>query len=78
MGNLAVLTETDILGEHGRYAAKKRRRRASDFLTDLTSLSPQDLVVHVDHGIGCYDGLETLQIGNAPHDWFAADLCGRR
>ncbi|MDI9349574.1 MAG: transcription-repair coupling factor [Candidatus Symbiobacter sp.] len=68
VGSLAVLSETDIFGEHGRYASAKKRRRAADFLTDLTSLSPQDLVVHVDHGIGRYDGLETLQIGNAPHD----------
>lgn len=27
-----------------------------------------DLVVHIDHGIGRYKGLETLQVGGAPHD----------
>ena len=29
---------------------------------------PGDLVVHADHGIGRYEGLETLAVGGAPHD----------
>jgi len=63
---LAVLSETDILGD--RLARPKRRRRASNFLAEASSLTPGDLVVHIDHGIGRYDGLKTLDVQGAPHD----------
>ncbi len=64
---LAVIAETDILGE--RIARRGARRiRPDNFLTEASSLNPQDLVVHVNHGIGRYEGLETIQVGGAPHD----------
>ncbi len=64
--NLAVISETDILGD--RLARPKRRRRAANFLAEATSLTPGDLVVHIDHGIGRYEGLKTLDVGGAAHD----------
>ena len=63
---LAVISETDILGD--RLARPKRRRRATNFLAEASSLTPGDLVVHIDHGIGRYDGLKTLEVQGAPHD----------
>jgi transcription-repair coupling factor (superfamily II helicase) len=64
--SLAVISETDILGD--RLARPRRRRRASNFLAESSSLTPGDLVVHIDHGIGRYDGLKTLEVQGAPHD----------
>ena len=64
--NLAVISETDLLGD--RLARPRRRRRASNFLAEAASLSPGDLVVHIDHGIGRYEGLKTLEVQDAPHD----------
>jgi transcription-repair coupling factor (superfamily II helicase) len=64
--NLAVISETDILGD--RLARPRRRRRASNFLAEASSLTPGDLVVHIDHGIGRYEGLKTLEVQEAPHD----------
>lgn len=64
--SLAVISETDILGD--RLARPKRRRRAANFLAEATSLTPGDLVVHIDHGIGRYEGLKTLDVGGAAHD----------
>ncbi len=64
---LAVFTEQDILGDRLARAARPRRR-ADQFITEASSLAPGDHVVHVDHGIGRYEGLETLDIGGAPHD----------
>ncbi len=63
---LAVISETDILGD--RLARPRRRRRASNFLAEASGLTPGDLVVHIDHGIGRYDGLKTLDVAGAPHD----------
>lgn len=65
--DLVVWTEQDLLGE--RLArAPKRRRRADEFISEATSLEMGDVVVHIDHGVGRYDGLETLSVNNAPHD----------
>ncbi len=64
--SLAVISETDILGD--RLARPKRRRRAANFLAEATALTPGDLVVHIDHGIGRYTGLTTLEVQGAPHD----------
>ena len=64
--NLAVISETDILGD--RLARPRRRRRASNFLAEASALTPGDLVVHIDHGIGRYEGLKTLEVQGAPHD----------
>jgi transcription-repair coupling factor (superfamily II helicase) len=63
---LAVISETDLLGD--RLARPRRRRRASNFLAEASSLTPGDLVVHIDHGIGRYFGLKTLEVQGAPHD----------
>jgi transcription-repair coupling factor (superfamily II helicase) len=64
--NLAVISETDILGD--RLARPRRKRRATNFLAEATALTPGDLVVHIDHGIGRYVGLKTLEVQEAPHD----------
>ena len=49
-------------------AARRRKRKATDFIAELSSLTPGDLVVHVDHGIGRFDGLKTIEVQGAPHD----------
>jgi transcription-repair coupling factor (superfamily II helicase) len=64
--DLAVISETDILGD--RLARPRRKRRASNFLAEASALTTGDLVVHLDHGIGRYEGLKTLEIQDAPHD----------
>ncbi|HEX7885843.1 MAG TPA: CarD family transcriptional regulator, partial [Phenylobacterium sp.] len=64
--SLAVISETDILGD--RLARPRKRRRAANFLAEASALSPGDLVVHIDHGIARYQGLKTLDVQGAPHD----------
>ncbi len=71
---LAVISETDILGD--RLARPRRRRRAQNFLAEASSLTPGDLVVHIDHGIGRYAGLKTLEVQDAPHDCLELDYAG--
>jgi len=64
---LAVYTEQDLLGE--RISRRpRRRRRADQFLTEVGELAEGDLVVHFDHGIGRYEGLEIVTVGSAAHD----------
>jgi transcription-repair coupling factor (superfamily II helicase) len=63
---LCVIAEPDILGE--RMARRGGRRRPENFLKEASALSAGDLVVHIDHGIGRYEGLETISVDAAPHD----------
>jgi transcription-repair coupling factor (superfamily II helicase) len=64
---VALVGEQDLLGE--RIARPPRRRkRADQFIADATEIAEGDLVVHQDHGIGRYDGLETIEVNGAPHE----------
>jgi len=72
--SLAVISETDMLGD--RLARPKRKRRASNFLAEASALTTGDLVVHLDHGIGRYEGLKTLDIQDAPHDCLELQYAG--
>jgi transcription-repair coupling factor (superfamily II helicase) len=65
--DFAVVAEQDILGDRLVRRAK-RQRKATDFITELGSLTPGDLVVHVDHGIGRFSGLKVVDVQGAPHD----------
>ncbi|MEZ0242028.1 MAG: transcription-repair coupling factor, partial [Sphingomonas sp.] len=65
--SVAILTEQDMLGD--RLIRRAKRKKSTDaFLNELATLSPGDLVVHVDHGIGRYDGLTQIPVQKAPHD----------
>jgi len=65
--DFALVTEQDILGD--RLARPARRHANLDqLITEISTLIVGDLVVHVDHGVGRYDGLVTLDVAGAPHD----------
>ncbi|MGV6848289.1 MAG: transcription-repair coupling factor [Marinibacterium sp.] len=70
--DLTVISEQDVLGDR-LIRAPKKRRRAENFLTEAQSLSPGDLVVHVDHGIGRFQGLDVVQALGASHECLALD-----
>ncbi|MBT5074142.1 MAG: transcription-repair coupling factor [Kordiimonadaceae bacterium] len=63
----AIISEQDILGD--RLIRKVRRtRKAENFISEASSLTPGDLVIHMDHGIGRYVDLKTIDVGGAAHD----------
>ncbi|MCE8546202.1 transcription-repair coupling factor [Ruegeria pomeroyi] len=69
---LTVISEQDVLGDR-LIRQPKKRRKAENFLTETQSLTPGDLVVHVDHGIGRYRGLEVITAAGAAHECIALD-----
>ena len=72
---VAVLTEQDMLGD--RLVRRRKRRKSADaFLSELATLTPGDLVVHAEHGIGRYVGLTQVKVGRAPHDCVALEYAG--
>jgi transcription-repair coupling factor (superfamily II helicase) len=73
---LALIGEQDILGERLARPSARRKRRADRIIGELSALSEGDFVVHVEHGIGRYAGLETLDIAGAPHDCLRVTYLG--
>ncbi|MFN3147869.1 MAG: transcription-repair coupling factor [Paracoccaceae bacterium] len=72
---VTVIAEQDVLGDR-LIRAPKKRRRAENFLTEAQSLSPGDLIVHVDHGVGRYTGLEVITAMGAAHECLALEYAG--
>ena len=64
---VAIVSEQDILGDR-LVRPRRAQKRADNFIAEATSLSAGDLVVHVDHGIGRFVGLQAITAAGAPHD----------
>jgi len=73
--DIVVITEQDILGD--RLARKSgKRKRADNFLKEVGALAVGDLVVHIEHGVGRFEGLETLKAGGLLHDCLKITYAG--
>jgi len=73
--DIALLTEQDMLGD--RLVRRRKRKKSQDaFLNELATLSPGDLVVHAEHGIGRFEGLTQIPVQKAPHDCVALSYAG--
>lgn len=64
---LCFISEQDILGER-QHRKTVRKASSKDFIADVGSLNVGELVVHIEHGIGKFLGLENITAGGAPHD----------
>ncbi|MFN3350099.1 transcription-repair coupling factor [Pseudorhodoplanes sp.] len=71
----AVIGEQDILGDR-LVRPRRASKKAENFIAEATSLSAGDLVVHVDHGIGRFVGLATIEAAGAPHDCLELHYAG--
>lgn len=63
---ITVLTERELFGERVRTERKRRRGAARDpesIIRDLTELTLGAPIVHVDHGVGRYQGLVSMELG---------------
>jgi transcription-repair coupling factor (superfamily II helicase) len=65
--DFAILSEQDVLGDR-MVRAQTRARRAQNFIAEASSLTPGDLVTHIEHGVGRYLGLKAIDALGAPHD----------
>ncbi len=62
-----ILSEQDVLGDR-MVRAQSRARRAQNFIAEASSLTPGDLITHIEHGVGRYLGLKAIDALGAPHD----------
>lgn len=75
---LALVTEEEIFGSrsHRRRERVAKGDAARPFLEDLRSLSPGDFVVHVEHGIGRYQGLVHKSVAGITVDLIVIEFAG--
>lgn len=73
--DFSIIGEQDILGDR-LVRPKRKARRPQDVISELTSLTAGDLVVHVDHGIGRFIGLKAIEAMGAPHDCLEIHYAG--
>ncbi|MEZ5427951.1 MAG: transcription-repair coupling factor [Pyrinomonadaceae bacterium] len=75
---LTVHTESDVFGEtqgnefpvqNPKSKIQNRKSKTSAFVSDFRDLKPGDFVVHVDHGIGRFEGLQTLETGGMEREF---------
>ncbi|MBO8137023.1 MAG: transcription-repair coupling factor [Desulfotomaculum sp.] len=71
---LVVITEKEIFGQ--RKKARKRRVKTGDRLSPFEDLKVNDYVVHVNHGIGRYMGITTLEVGGVKRDYLLVKYAG--
>lgn len=65
--SLRIIAEQDILGDR-LVRRSKRTTKPENFISEVSSLSSDDIVVHAEHGIARFVGLRTIEAAGAPHD----------
>lgn len=74
--HLKIYNETEIFGERTQQEFqpqvsknKKRKSKTSAFISDFRDLKQGDFVVHIDHGIGRFEGLQSLETGGVSREF---------
>ncbi len=63
-GKLCLYTDHQFFEKYHRFTIRDRYKRSEQFtLKEIYDLQPGDYVVHIDHGVGIYRGLEKLEVG---------------
>lgn len=65
----AVMTETDIFGSEKRKRRKKKKKYSGQQIQSFTELNIGDYVVHENHGLGIYRGIEKIEVDKIAKDY---------
>jgi len=74
---LAVITETVLFGDHARQTRRRKPERdPASIVRNLTDLELNAPVVHEEHGVGRYLGLESIRVGDIETEYLALEYAG--
>ena len=78
LDGLTILTERELFGRQRPLTRRRRRGQPAPeaILQSLADLTPGAPVVHEDHGIGRYEGLRTMDVGDAPAEFMRVEYAG--
>jgi transcription-repair coupling factor (superfamily II helicase) len=66
--NLLLIAEIDVMGKQDQRRNITSKQKLTNILTELDNITPGDLIVHKEHGVGQFDKIETLKVDNISHD----------
>ena len=77
-GTYSIIPESQLFG---RRVPQRRRRKQHEIATDLivrdlSEIEIEDLIVHIDHGVGRYKGLETITLGDEINEFVIVEYQG--
>ncbi|MDC1174480.1 transcription-repair coupling factor [Bacteriovoracaceae bacterium] len=71
--NLVVLTDGDIFSSKKKKAKTHQKQDYDLFAEQLSTLKKGDFVIHSEHGLGVFQGLETMTFGGQESDFIILD-----
>lgn len=73
---VAIYTDHQLFGRHFQYKLKHRYTNNQALsIKELKNLNPGDFVVHIDHGVGQFEGLQKIEMGGRMQE--AVRICYR-
>lgn len=66
--DIVFISEFELLG-HKPSPSKRNKKLSENVFTELQTLNVGELVVHIDHGIGRFEGLEQITVTGVVHDF---------
>lgn len=64
-----IIAETDIFGQHRKKRKKKQKKYEGESISGFRDLTPGDYVVHENHGLGIYRGIEKIEVDGVLKDY---------
>lgn len=75
MQKFVLITETDIFGKE-RRKARKKSQYSGQKIQNFSELSIGDFVVHENHGLGVYKGIEKIEVDHVMKDYVKIEYAG--
>ena len=73
---MALIAEEELFGKRVRRKSGVSALRSKQIMASLAELKPGDAMVHIDHGIGIYRGLQHLKMGAVEGDFLLLAYAG--
>ncbi len=72
----ALITESDIFGAEHKNRRKKKKKYEGEQIQEFSELKVGDYVVHEDHGVGIYRGVEKIEVNRIAKDYIKIEYGG--
>ena len=70
---LVVITESELFAQLKKRRVRAQRLSNAERIKSYTDLKPGDFVVHVNHGIGIFAGIKTMEVDGVHQDYIVID-----
>ncbi|GAB6093469.1 transcription-repair coupling factor [Furfurilactobacillus curtus] len=70
---LVVVTENEMFAKVTKKRPRRQTLANAERLRSYTELKPGDYVVHINHGIGRFEGMQTLEVDGVHQDYITID-----